>query len=75
MFNFLGWGIFGGLNMEFDLFVGYVFLFVGGKFDVGLIWYMYLGGVDKIDFVEFYVKFSGDVGFVNLFVGVVYVLK
>lgn len=67
--------MFGGLNFEFDIFGGYKRIIGNGIIDVGLIWYMYLGGVLKIDFVEFYVKLSGMVGLVIFFIGVVYVFE
>lgn len=74
--NLAGWGMFGGSNMELDIFGGYAFkLGESAKLDVGLTWYMYPGGYDKTDFVEPYVKLSGDVGPVSLLAGVAYAPK
>jgi uncharacterized protein (TIGR02001 family) len=74
--NLAGWGTFGGSNMELDVFGGYAFpIGDGAKLDVGLTWYMYPGGSDNTDFVEPYVKLSGDVGPVSLLAGVAYAPK
>lgn len=74
--NLAGWGTFGGSNMELDVFGGYAFpIGEKAKLDVGLTWYMYPGGADMTDFVEPYVKLSGEVGPVSLLAGVAYAPK
>lgn len=58
--NLAGWGTFGGANMELDLIAGYkAELGDRAALDVGAVWYMYPGGVDKTDFVEPYAKLTG----------------
>jgi len=73
--NLAGWGMFGGSNMELDLFGGYKADLGGATLDVGVTWYMYPGGSDITDFAEPYVKLSSTVGPVNILGGVAYAPK
>jgi len=73
--NLAGWGTFGGSNMELDIFGG-VQLPVGAMtIDVGATWYMYPSGADTTDFIEPYIKLSGDLGPASALVGVAYAPK
>lgn len=71
--NLAGWGTFGGANIELDLYAGYkIAVGDGGTLDVGGTWFMYPGGSDKTDFVEFYAKLGGTAGPMTLLAGVAY---
>ena len=70
--NLAGWGTFGGSNTELDLYAGYVLPISGGDIDVGGTWFMYPGGSDTTDFVEFYAKLNGTIGPAALTAGVAY---
>ncbi len=51
--NLSGWGTFGGANMELDLIGGYKApIAENATLDVGMVWYMYPGGIDESDFAE-----------------------
>ncbi|MED5544139.1 MULTISPECIES: TorF family putative porin [Novosphingobium] len=74
--NLSGWGTFGGSNTELDLFAGYsTDLGNGLNVDAGLTWIMFPGGLDTTDFAELYATVSGDVGPVNIGVGINYAPK
>lgn len=61
--NLAGWGTFAGANMELDLYAGYTAeLSSGVSFDVGGTYFMYPGGLNTTDFVEFYASVSGTLG-------------
>jgi len=70
-----GWGTFGGANMELDLFAGVAIPLGAATLDVGATWYMYPSGADTTDFIEPYVKLSGDIGPATALVGVAYAPK
>lgn len=60
--NLAGWGTFGGPNLELDLIGGFKHKLGPGTADVGLTWYNYPGGAKLTDFVEFYGKYTGQLG-------------
>lgn len=71
--NLAGWGTFAGSNMELDLYAGYSADLSGGaSVDVGATYFMYPGGLDTTDFIEFYGSVSGAMGPAELTLGAAY---
>lgn len=71
--NLAGWGTFAGSNMELDLYAGYsADLSSGVAFDVGATYFMYPGGLDTTDFIEFYASVSGTLGPAEITLGAAY---
>lgn len=60
--NPAGWGTFGGPNLELDVIGGFKHKLGPGTADVGLTWYNYPGGATLTDYVEFYGKYTGQLG-------------
>ena len=60
--NLAGWGTFGGPNLELDAIGGFKHKLGPGTADVGLTWYNYPGGAKLTDYVEFYGKYTGQIG-------------
>lgn len=60
--NLAGWGTFGGPNLELDVIGGFKHKLGPGTADVGLTWYNYPGGATLTDYVEFYGKYTGQLG-------------
>ncbi|PEQ13857.1 hypothetical protein B2G71_06015 [Novosphingobium sp. PC22D] len=71
--NLSGWGTFAGANMELDLYAGYsTEISSGVSVDVGATYFMYPGGLDTTDFVEFYGSVSGSLGPAEVTLGMAY---
>lgn len=70
--NLAGWGTFGGSNLELDLYGGYATEISGLAVDLGVVWYVFPGGLDRTSYGEFYGSVGKEFGPVGMTVGANY---
>ncbi|MFC2952886.1 TorF family putative porin [Marinicaulis aureus] len=73
--NLAGWGTFGGSNLELDIYGGYATDISDFGVDVGVVWYLFPGGLDRTSYGEIYGSVAKSVGPLDLTVGANYAFK
>ncbi|WP_428409587.1 TorF family putative porin [Hyphococcus sp.] len=73
--NLAGWGTFGGSNLELDIYGGYATEVSSVGLDVGVVWYLFPGGLDRTSYGEIYGSVAKTFGPVDLTVGANYAFK